>query len=358
MTHPSDQEPNPAQDAEDLQTPTDDAVSTPGAETDSTVETTADPEGLPEIEELTPEIVEEQAWRNDVMLRLAVVLLAFLMGFTAIHESATLVHIRSGEYTFEHGGLPPRTDVFSFTANGQPWVNRGWLFDVVVAGLYQISPWALTITKALIAAGAFWLLIRIRLPEVPTWWGSVCAVLALVACLPLLTAQPELITLLGTVIAIWLLARWQSQLRGIVFGLPLLFLVWANLDPRMFFGLAVVLAFALGETVQRIIGDRNNAPSLTTLWIALAGSFVASVAHPFGWETLLAPADLYQIDIVFFGIPNDFQKRRTLNHFTDDRLFGRIAVISRWQVRQTSLGTFHQLLQVFARRGKRQPRFR
>ena len=295
MTHPSDQEPNPAQDAEDLQTPTDDAVSTPDAETESTVETTADPEGLPEIEELTPEIVEEQAWRNDVMLRLAVVLLAFLMGFTATHESGTLVHIRSGEYTFEHGGLPPRTDVFSFTANGQLWVNRGWLFDVVVAGLYQISPWALTIAKALIAAGAFWLLIRIRLPEVPTWWGSVCAVLALVACLPLLTAQPELITILGTVIAIWLLARWQSQLRGIAFGLPLLFLVWANLDPRMFFGLAVVLAFAIGETVQRIVGDRNNAPSLTTLWIALAGSFVASVVHPFGWETLLAPADLYQI---------------------------------------------------------------
>ncbi|WP_166820226.1 hypothetical protein [Thalassoroseus pseudoceratinae] len=293
MTYPSDQESTPAQDAEDSHNSTNESSAACDSEPDRPSEELES--GLPEVEELTPEIVEEQAWRNDVMLRLAVVLLAFLFGFSAIDESATLVHIRSGEYTFEHGGLPPRTDVLSYTAEGQNWINRNWLFDVVLAGVHQISPLALTVVKALIAAGAFWLLIRVRIKDVPTWWGSVCAILALVACLPLLTAQPELITLLGTVVLLWLLNRWQDERTGTVIALPILFLVWANLDPRMFLGLALLVVFSLGETIQRLIRQREDSPSLVTLWIAVAGSLIASIVHPFGWQTLLAPVDLYSI---------------------------------------------------------------
>ena len=53
---------------------------------------------LPEWEPLTPELVEDEAIRGDFMLSWAVVLLALLIGCRQIVETATLVHVKTGQY--------------------------------------------------------------------------------------------------------------------------------------------------------------------------------------------------------------------------------------------------------------------
>ena len=74
----------------------------PGTATGAVVEggsqSPPDDEGIPEYEPLTPELVEEEAIRGDFVLKWAVVLLAFLLGSTRIGETATLVHVKTGEY--------------------------------------------------------------------------------------------------------------------------------------------------------------------------------------------------------------------------------------------------------------------
>src|SRR5690242_2665013 len=93
-------------------------------------------DGLPDDDALTPEVLEDEALRGDLMLRWAVVLLAFLLGCTEISETQVLVHVKTGQYLLSHGFLPPRTDVFSSTAADRPWVNLSWLFDAALAGVY------------------------------------------------------------------------------------------------------------------------------------------------------------------------------------------------------------------------------
>src|SRR5205807_5512415 len=61
-----------------------------------------------DYEELTPEIAEEEAIRNDFVIRWAVVLLAFLLASTRIADSASLVHVKTGQYLAANGILPPR----------------------------------------------------------------------------------------------------------------------------------------------------------------------------------------------------------------------------------------------------------
>ncbi len=63
-----------------------------------------------DYEELTPELVEDEAIRGDFVLRWSVVLMAFLFGATCIAESATLVHVASGRYLWSHGVWPPAND--------------------------------------------------------------------------------------------------------------------------------------------------------------------------------------------------------------------------------------------------------
>src|SRR5262245_2286469 len=91
---------------------------------------------LPEDDPLTPELLEDEAQRGDIMLRWAVVLLALLLGCTEIGDTQTLVHVKTGQYLLSHGILPPRTDVFSSTATDRSWVNLSWLFDIALAGAY------------------------------------------------------------------------------------------------------------------------------------------------------------------------------------------------------------------------------
>ena len=129
-------------------------------------------DGLPEVEPLTPEIVEDEALRGDFMLRAFILVLAALVAWTEIAETSTLVHVKAGQYLTANGGLPPKVDVFSSTAVGRPWVNLSWLFDLALAGAFAIAgAKMLTVLKVLIVAATFFLVTRCVRSDVSTWWG-------------------------------------------------------------------------------------------------------------------------------------------------------------------------------------------
>lgn len=256
-------------------------------------------EGLPEWEPLTPELVEEEAIRGDFMLRWAVVLLGLLYGFTQIAETQSLLHVKSGLYQLEHGFLPPGEDVFSYTAEGRPWVQLSWLFDLIMGAVYQAGGFvAVGVLRAVIVAVLMWLVVHISRPNLPTWWGSICGAALLVGIGTQLTALPELITMLGLVVLFYLLQkRHNTKDEKLPWQIPVLFLVWCNMDPRMFVGLAALLLYGLGDTVGKLLGmSRQTDAQRKQLWIAIAASFVAVLLNPFGWNSLLAAHSLYFVE--------------------------------------------------------------
>lgn len=293
--------PSVSQAADDLNRTTSEVVSSdPGA---------ADSEGapgesgdveqeeLPEWEALTPELVEDEAIRGDLMLRWSVVLLALLLAFAEMTETSTLVHVKTGQYIASHGWWPPATDVFSYTASDRPWINLSWKFDLLLAGIFAIAgATGLSLLKALLTALAFGLIVHTNKPGVSTWWGSVCAALAVVVSYPQFTARPELVTILGIAATLWLLVRWQERgPSNILWGLPVLFFVWSNLDPRMFLGMALVLLFAAGLWVDsmRSNGGRIERERLKQIGIVAALCLLASLLNPFGYHSLTSGISLY-----------------------------------------------------------------
>jgi len=256
----------------------------------------ADADDLPEYEPLTPELVEDEAVRGDFMLRWAVVLLAMLMGWTYINQTETLVHVKTGQYLASHGVIPPANDVFSYTAAERPWVNLSWLFDLIVAGIYGVGgAIGLTIFKAVLAAVTFWFVVNLGSQRTTTWGVSICGAVALLACHGSLTAQPELITLLGLAATFWILNSWkQGGPANRIWILIPLFLLWGNLDPRMFFGLVALVLYGIGD----FMGVLWGRPSLTDeqrkpYQLVVLGCLVASLINPFGWNSLLRPFVLY-----------------------------------------------------------------
>lgn len=255
-------------------------------------------EGIPEYEPLTPELVEEEAIRGDFVLKWAVVLLAFMLGSSRIAETATLVHVKTGQFLAANGILPPANDVFSYTASDRPWTNLSWGFDLLAAGIHSLGDWAgLSLFKAFVAALAFLLVVRITRPGLPTWWGAVCAAIALLACHVRLSMQPALVTLVGTSVTLWLVHNWQQQTSPCnrIWLLVPLFLVWSNVDPRMFIGLGLLALYGVGDGLGAALGwgASLRPDSRRKFWLVFAGCVVAAMIHPFGWKTLAAPAMIY-----------------------------------------------------------------
>ena len=308
--HPDNDLPedNPADHLDPNQTP-DKSEEIPDTISEQTVEEDLE-EGLPEWEPLTPELVEDEAIRGDFMLRWAAILLACLFAATIISETKPLVHVKTGQYLASHGFWPPATDVFSYTAADRPWLNNSWLFDLTLSGVYGVlGDNGLTLFKMLLLGVTFYVIVHLCQREISTWWGSILAVLALVACFPQMTVTPELITILGVALTLRCLRSWQERdsLRALWALVPL-FLLWANFDSRVFLGIILLLLYALGETVAALMNRStlNDDTDYQTLWMVLGGSLIATLLNPVGWHSLTAGLSYYSVEYpimtsMFFG---------------------------------------------------------
>lgn len=257
-----------------------------------------DADAIEEYEPLTPELVEEEAIRGDFVLKWAVVLLAFLLGSTRIGESSTLVRIKSGQYMAAHGFLPPDHDVFSYTASDRPWKDLAWGFDLAAAGLHALASFeVLSVVKALVLAVAFGFIVSISRPNLPTWWGSICAAAALMACHSRVGFLPHIVTLLGA--AVVLSALHHAGLEGarprrLWWLVPAVWL-WCNFDARAYLGPFLMFLYAGGDAVSSALGARAALPAATrkTLALVAVASVAATLVHPLTYRSLLAAAHIY-----------------------------------------------------------------
>ncbi len=252
------------------------------------------PDQLPEYEPLTPELVEDEAVRGDFVIRWATVLLALLFGWTQLDDTSLLVRIRNGQQHL----LPFGVDTFSASAGDRSWVNLGWLFDPLLAGLYGVAgaP-GLTVLGAVVSALTFWFLSQTSVKGVSTWWGSVCGALALVAAFPQLIPGPTGITLLGVSLVVFQLHRWsEKRTAGFVWQIPATVWVWSQLDPRAWVGGVIVFLYALSWVGLRGFEQGDAPDKLKNLWKITGASLLAWLIHPMHYHVLLSPLTAYQTE--------------------------------------------------------------
>ncbi|MEZ6122640.1 MAG: hypothetical protein R3C49_05620 [Planctomycetaceae bacterium] len=294
MTDPAESNPSPSPSEE---TPESQSASEAG----QVVGMSPAEDELPDDYELTPELVEEEAIRGDFMLRWAAIFLAVLFGFSQISDSRTLVHVRSGEYLRSHGFLPIGSDPFSYALDGRSSGNVSWLFDHLLSLAYAAGgPIGLTIFKAAIAAVVAWLLSHISLRGMPTWWSSICSVLAVAACSVDFVPTTDLMTLLGLSITLLLLHRFsEGNDQGLLWKFPLLTAVWCNLDSRAWLGIIAIVLYALGNRFRKSAAEKaNEAPGQDSgiLWKAGALCVAALLLNPSPLASLLSPVATYSTE--------------------------------------------------------------
>jgi hypothetical protein len=231
-----------------------------------------------------------------VMGALLVVLMAFTVR-SRFSDPDLWWHLKTGEIIWNTHSIP-RVDLFSFTAQGHPWIAQEWLSQLTIYGAYRLGGYTglmlwLVLLSSLLMIGAY---------ALGTLYAGSCK-LGFVAGMVTwlfstvgLAIRPHMIgyLLLICELLIVYLGRWRD--RRWFLALPPLFALWINCHSSFMFGLvvlAIVLAcsyfdFGLGL----LIGDGWRKEERNMLAAAFALSVAALFVNPIGPKLIWYPFDV------------------------------------------------------------------
>ena len=200
-------------------------------------------------------------------------------------------------------GRVPATDHFSYTANGQPWLNQNWLAHWLMFRLYQdVGPGALLVatwlTSLLLFASIAWAAWR----RSGSLTGSLLvAGLAALGCRDFLAPRPATVGLACVALSAALLSglafagtRRQRVVRSAALGAALLF--WGNAHGTFVFGYAMCAVFAvLGLASWRYRPARNVVVAVAVS--AVGSALLLAVLGPFGPSNFWHPSKVATSDL-------------------------------------------------------------
>ena len=184
----------------------------------------------------------------------------------------------------------PRYDLFSYTAFGAPWFNQEWLFQLMQWQIYSAAGTAGLIAAkfAMIAITTIILFRTIaylsRSRNIAVWgtlfflWGASNRVVD----------RPFLLGMCLLALCCLILHKYVREGTRAIWLLPLLQIFWINCHGSGFLGVQIMGAFALGESLQALIGKRLGGPDgierirIRRLWLITAASLAACTINPWG----------------------------------------------------------------------------
>ncbi len=188
------------------------------------------------------------------------ILLIGLLALNRIADFDTFYHLKTGDYIWQNK-IIPETDIFSFTAQNQPWITHYWLSDVIFSLIFGVfnSFWILIIFVAIIAALAYFLVLKNTLKRGGDFYLTLALILPIAyLSMELWVPRPQIFSFLLFVLLLFLLQklRYSGNLK-LLFILPVIFLFWANLHASVMIGLGLLLLFIVAGIFQNLIKKYN-----------------------------------------------------------------------------------------------------
>lgn len=196
-----------------------------------------------------------------------------------------------------HTGHFIRTETWTFTVAGQPWINFEWMAELPYyfayqwmgdLGLYFVM---MLLMEAII--GGVYLLCRLRSGS----WNA--AFLASVAAVLFATVSfaPRTLLFGWLFLVIELGILWSlGKGRDYTAFLPLLFLLWINTHGSWFIGLVLMVLFFSAGWIEGQWGSlyavRWTPPQKRKFLLVTVASFALLFVNPYGWRLVAYPLDV------------------------------------------------------------------
>jgi hypothetical protein len=213
-----------------------------------------------------------------VVLSAAALAYALLAGLRSVMDYDLGWQMATGRWVAQHRQIPS-TDVFSYTAHGQPWiypVGSGLLFYAAyLVGKYALLVWL----GAAACVGTVALLIWKRSPL-----AAALAILAIPVIVLRTAPRAEMFTVV--LFAAFLALLWRQHESGCarLWLLPLLMAAWVNLHLGFVAGLGLMGGYVLVEALEMVWPERSQAAAdrLRRALPWLTATVAATVVNPWG----------------------------------------------------------------------------
>ena len=190
-------------------------------------------------------------------------------------------HLKTGEVICRTRSIP-RTDLFSFTAGGKPFVVQNWLAEASGYLAYRAGGLPLVVfLNALLLVAVMWAVYSLCRESSGNLRLS--AVVAVLASLTLpFNARPQVFSFALIALFYWILEGYRHRRRDLVWTLPPLMLLWVNLHGAFVVGLGLIALYLACESIRRLfvasaedlISAARLRKLLSVLGVCIAATFV------------------------------------------------------------------------------------
>ncbi len=213
---------------------------------------------------------------------------------TTVRDPDIWWHLKTGDWIVEHHAVP-YVGIFSRTAATRPWIAYSWGYEVLQSrayawfGLVGLALFGILLTVA-VAFVLFWMLHRLA---GRFWVAWILALVGSFAFLFSLMPRPVFVTMiLFTVVLTFLLEAQRTGSMRLLWWLPLVFAVWANVHIQFIYGLCAVGLFMGINLLQRLASRIGFEPDfiqpptlpLSGLIAVLMACFAATFIGPYGYH--------------------------------------------------------------------------
>lgn len=262
-------------------------------------EQTTEPEHVP----LTPVVSHRYALRPRHLVVAALFGLLFLyLNYLPLWHTDLWSHVSYGEWILDHQSLPAE-DPFVPLATGMRVVDSAWLSQVIFASIdrWGGAAW-LSNAFALIVFATYVVWARIYYLLSNRWSVMILGLLVVlgVGWSRLSTIRPEIFGVLCFALLCWLLVRSETpadesggRSRWLLWlGVPVIFVLWANLHGSFLCGLAFLGAYAVGQIIEAAWRTRSMrgvlADPLVRRYVVLTElALLATFINPYGLDLLI-----------------------------------------------------------------------
>ena len=172
-------------------------------------------------------------------------------------------HLGVGNWILQHHAFP-RTGILSQTAAGRPWMAYSWGYEVLLSlvykcfGLLGIGVFGVLLTLV-VACCLYWMLHRLS----GRFWAAIS--LTVVACSAFLFSlmpRPVFFSMVLFMVTLTLILEAQRSGRvRMLYWLPLMFALWANIHIQFIYGLFLLGLLVGINLLQHLAGRLGIAPA-------------------------------------------------------------------------------------------------
>lgn len=209
----------------------------------------------------------------------ALIAIVAVIGFVAaagpISGNTMLLHLRTGIDIFATGTIP-RSDPYSFTAAGEPWVVQSWFAEWTYGALESVGGIRLVIFEQMILVMTITLMIALLARSGSMLRTALPCVVALAIGIPEWTARPALFGVACFALTVYIVDRHRSPWWLMPIGW-----IWVNTHGSFPLGIAWIAMTIFGAGLDKRL-DKRHLRDWSKPLVLLCVGVLAGLVNPLG----------------------------------------------------------------------------